>query len=180
MDNQTGNTNQLHAEAAESNTAAKKKTTSAFGAKTIFGGGKVALWCTSIVVGVVIGVIFGIIAFLIRRPAQLSDWIFVVLMTVLIGECSVGFCWVAIVDRSTITGVIPHPEENVEDTWRTRAKSAALIAMVLADTILLLLVSFYDKPIPSPIAAFALLSIMLIGLITMACAYFVYRKKAIA
>lgn len=101
-------------------------------------------------------------------------------MAVSIGGCSVGFCWVTIVDRTTITGSIPHPEENVEDTWRTQAMSTGLIGMVLADTVLLLLVAFYDKPIPSVVAAFALLGIMLIGLLTMACAYFVYRKKAMA
>ncbi|WEV68605.1 hypothetical protein OZX73_04740 [Bifidobacterium sp. ESL0775] len=180
MNNQTGTTSELHAEATESNKTTGKKTTSAFGTKTIFGGGKVALWGTSIVAGIVIGVIFGVIAFIIRRPTQLNDWTFIILMAVLIGGCSVGFCWVTIVDRTTITGSIPHPEENVEDTWRTQAMSTGLIGMVLADTVLLLLVAFYDKPIPSVVAAFALLGIMLIGLLTMACAYFVYRKKAMA
>lgn len=180
MDNQTGTTSQLHAEAAESNKTTAKKTTGVFGTKTIFGGGKVTLWGISTVAGIIIGVIFGVIVFLIRRPTQLNDWTFIILMAVLIGGCSVCFCWVTIVDRTTITGTIPHPEENVEDTWRTQATSAGLIGMALADTVLLLLVAFYDKPIPSVVAAFALLGIMLIGLLTMACAYFAYRKKAMA
>ncbi|WEV42612.1 hypothetical protein OZX57_04170 [Bifidobacterium sp. ESL0682] len=157
-------------------TAALPKT-SVFGTRTVFGGGKVALWSISFLVGIAFGLLTGVVAFLMRKPTQFNDWTFVILMAVLVGGCSVCFCWAALVDRSTITGAIPHPEENVEDTWRTKAMAAALIGILFANVILVMLVAFYDKPIPATTAAGALLILEIVGIITGTCSYFVFRKK---
>ncbi|WEV74767.1 hypothetical protein OZX74_04445 [Bifidobacterium sp. ESL0798] len=151
--------------------------TSAFGTKTIFGGGKVALWSVSFFVGIAIGLLTGVVAFLMRKPTQFNDWTFVILMAILVGGCSVCFCWIALVDRTTITGAIPHPEENVEDAWRTKAMAAALIGILFANVILVMLVAFYDKPIPATTAAGALLILEIVGIVTGTCSYFIFRKK---
>lgn len=171
------NQSQTHKRATTEPTTEKQPRTSIWGTMTVFGGGRIALWCSSLAIGCVGGVLIGTIGTFLRNPHQLDDWTFVILMSFLAGGGIFSVAYVLLVDRTTITGNIPNPEENIESQWREKASWASMTGMLLAIAAFIFLVAFYDKPIAPLVVSSGLLAIILVGLLSGLFAYAIVRKR---
>ncbi|WBL19328.1 hypothetical protein [Citricoccus sp. NR2] len=90
-----------------------------------FGGGPATLILTSLLAGLVTSMLIAVVAVWLDPAGTRSPLLlFTVVTLATLGPASVGW-WVALVDRSTLRGATPRPEESVEGLWLQRSLAAA-------------------------------------------------------
>lgn len=90
-----------------------------------FGGGPATLILTSLLAGLVTSMAVATLSVWLSPTADRAPLLlFIVVTLATLGPTSAGW-WVAFVDRSTLRGATPRPEESVEGQWLQRALAAA-------------------------------------------------------
>ncbi|WEV65078.1 hypothetical protein [Bifidobacterium sp. ESL0764] len=151
--------------------------TSSFGTKTIFGGGKVALWSMSIGMGCVIGIAVAT-AIELLASGSVHDR---TELAIAEGICSflvaAGLTWIILVDKRTLKGYDQHQEESVENSWIQRSAVYGFDGILLANAVLSVVLTFRDKPIGSTVAQYCLGGCVLIGILSWGIGYLVLYIK---
>lgn len=91
-----------------------------------FGGGPVTLILVSLAAGLLTAVPIGALAVWLTPTAERAPLLLFATVTVAtLGPASAGW-WAVLVDRSTLRGATPRPEESVEGQWLQRAMASSL------------------------------------------------------
>lgn len=151
--------------------------TSTFGTRTVFGGGKVALWGISIGMGCVIGIaVAAAIELLVGGSAHDRTELAIAegICSFLISAC---LTWVILVDKRTLKGYDQHQEESVENSWIQRSAVYGFDGILLANAVLSVALTFHDKPIGSTAAQYCLGGCILIGMLSWGIGYLILYIK---
>lgn len=115
------------------------------GNRTFWGGGRVALWVGSIVIGVVLATILGTVVWF----NALGDPKRLVAATV---SAAFGFAfgfpmgWFVLVDLKSVRGAAKRPGDTIENQWSIKAMQWGFIAFALATGILMYAATFNYGP----------------------------------
>ncbi|WEV42613.1 hypothetical protein OZX57_04175 [Bifidobacterium sp. ESL0682] len=147
--------------------------TSKFGNRTVFGGGKAALWGTSLVIGCVLGLIVGVAVFLLNTNLGKDRLVAGIISGVGIAILASMFVLDALADKRTIKGASPEvaSEENIEHSWFESAKSWGFDAMIISDFVVLFVLKFAANPIDVKIAYLAVAVSLIVGFLISAGRY---------
>lgn len=147
--------------------------TSKFGTRTVFGGGKAALWSISIAIGCVLGLIVGVAVFLLNTNLGKDRLVAGILSGVGIAILASTFALDALADKRSVKGSGPEvtSEENIEHSWFKSAKSWGFDAMIISDFVVLFLLKFAANPIDVKIAYLAVAASLIVGFLITAGRY---------
>ena len=101
------------------NNVEQPKPRSRFG-RSKFGGSPAALIAGSIVAGLAAAFAAALILWAIVRPEE-STGLYLGVFTLCLFPVAAAASWAALVDRDTIVGATPNPEESIESTWYDNA-----------------------------------------------------------
>ena len=101
------------------NNVEQPKPRSRFG-RSKFGGSPAALIAGSIVAGLAAAFAAALILWAIVRPEE-STGLYLGVFTLCLFPVASAGAWVFMVDRDTIVGATPNPEESIESTWNDNA-----------------------------------------------------------
>ena len=101
------------------NNVEQPKPRSRFG-RSKFGGSPAALIAGSIVSGLAAAFAAALILWAIVRPEE-STGLYLGVFTLCLFPVAAAASWAALVDRDTIVGATPNPEESIESTWYDNA-----------------------------------------------------------
>ena len=101
------------------NNMEQPKPRSRFG-RSKFGGSPAALIAGSIVSGLAAAFAAALILWAIVRPEE-STGLYLGVFTLCLFPVAAAASWAALVDRDTIVGATPNPEESIESTWYDNA-----------------------------------------------------------
>ena len=101
------------------NNVEQPKPRSRFG-RSKFGGSPAALIAGSIVAGLAAAFAAALILWAIVRPEE-STGLYLGVFTLCLFPVASAGAWVFMVDRDTIVGATPNPEESIESTWYDNA-----------------------------------------------------------
>ena len=101
------------------NNVEQPKPRSRFG-RSKFGGSPAALMAGSIVAGLAAAFAAALILWAIVRPEE-STGLYLGVFTLCLFPVASAGAWVFMVDRDTIVGATPNPEESIESTWYDNA-----------------------------------------------------------
>ncbi|PQM74172.1 hypothetical protein [Corynebacterium sp. J010B-136] len=94
-------------------------TRSRFG-RSKFGGPPAALISGSIIAGLAISFVAALIVWAIVRPEE-SAALYLGIFTLCLFPVASAGAWAALVDRDTIAGATPNPQDSIESTWYDNA-----------------------------------------------------------
>ncbi|QOR46852.1 hypothetical protein INS90_05990 [Trueperella pecoris] len=127
----------------------------------------------AIPLGVLIGILLGVIFSLIRGLQAEDVVLYFVLMATMTAPIGIALAWAIVVDRSTLTGAIAHPEVSVESHWHRKAAQISFFALLNA--------SGWGSAIAAALneekISFTLLAVALFSVVVFAVAYFIQKRR---
>lgn len=96
-----------------------------------FGGSSATLVAVSTVAGLAVAFVAALIFWAIARPEESAALYLGVFTLCLFPVASAG-AWAALVDRDTIAGATPNPEESIESTWYDNAAQSTFHIILVA------------------------------------------------
>ncbi|WEV47568.1 hypothetical protein OZX62_04690 [Bifidobacterium sp. ESL0690] len=187
MDNQKQHdVNELHEESTKTHDASSNSTripskTSSFGTRTIFGGGKVALWGTFIAIGCALAAIaVACVCLFGPKSDSKTQMVTITVLDLLITFIGTLFAWIVLVDKRTMKEFEEHSEESVENSWLQESMTFGFIAMLVVNVIFLFALEFIaTKPISVDTCQNLINADICIGLVAWLGGYAILRWRGI-
>lgn len=127
----------------------------------------------AIPLGVLIGILLGVIFSLIRGLQAEDVVLYFALMAAMTAPIGIALAWAIVVDRSTLTGAIAHPEVSVESHWHRKAAQTSFLALINAGA----WGSAIAGALNEPKISFTLLGMALFGVVVFLVAYVVQKRR---
>lgn len=129
----------------------------------------------AIPVGLVVATVIGIA--LQATPIFVHNTMNAWFRALLIGACTapaaIALAWVALVDRSTLPGALPHPEHSVEFTWYDQAAKDSFHLLLAGTGLGAALTSFWLPPMVS----WTLIAVFAFAALAFAVSYLIHRES---
>ena len=151
---------------------APTKPRSRFG-RSKFGGSSGALVAGSIVAGLAVSFAAASIFWAIARPED-ATVLYLSVFTLCLFPVAVAASWAALVDRDTIVGATPNPEDSIESTWYDNATQNTFHIILFAIGALGVASVFTDVKLS--LGAFAIASYVFI-LVSFGGSYYLNKRR---
>ena len=154
------------------NNVEQPKPRSRFG-RSKFGGSPAALIAGSIVSGLAAAFAAALILWAIVRPEE-STGLYLGVFTLCLFPVAAAASWAALVDRDTIVGATPNPEESIESTWYDNAAQSTFHIILVIVGVLGMASVFTDVKLS--LGTFAIASYVVI-MAAFAGSYFFNKRR---
>lgn len=154
------------------NNVEQPKPRSRFG-RSKFGGSPAALIAGSIVAGLAAAFAAALILWAIVRPEE-STGLYLGVFTLCLFPVAAAASWAALVDRDTIVGATPNPEESIESTWYDNAAQSTFHIILVIVGVLGMASVFTDVKLS--LGTFAIASYVVI-MAAFAGSYFFNKRR---
>ena len=154
------------------NNVEQPKPRSRFG-RSKFGGSPAALIAGSIVAGLAAAFAAALILRAIVRPEE-STGLYLGVFTLCLFPVAAAASWAALVDRDTIVGATPNPEESIESTWYDNAAQSTFHIILVIVGVLGMASVFTDVKLS--LGTFAIASYVVI-MAAFAGSYFFNKRR---
>lgn len=154
------------------NNVEQPKPRSRFG-RSKFGGSPAALIAGSIVAGLAAAFAAALILWAIVRPEE-STGLYLGVFTLCLFPVASAGAWVFMVDRDTIVGATPNPEESIESTWYDNAAQSTFHIILVIVGVLGMASVFTDVKLS--LGTFAIASYVVI-MAAFAGSYFFNKRR---
>ena len=138
-----------------------------------FGGSPAALIAGSIVAGLAAAFAAALILWAIVRPEE-STGLYLGVFTLCLFPVAAAASWAALVDRDTIVGATPNPEESIESTWYDNAAQSTFHIILVIVGVLGMASVFTDVKLS--LGTFAIASYVVI-MAAFAGSYFFNKRR---
>ena len=160
------------AENSAASNVEQPKPRSRFG-RSKFGGSPAALLAGSIVAGLAVAFAAALIFWAIVRPEE-SVALYLGIFTLCLFPVASASAWAFTVDRDTIVGATPNPEESIESTWYDNAAQTTFHIILFAIGALGVASVFTD--VKFSLGAFAIASYLFI-LVAFGGSYLINKRR---
>ena len=154
------------------NNVEQPKPRSRFG-RSKFGGSPAALMAGSIVAGLAAAFAAALILWAIVRPEE-STGLYLGVFTLCLFPVAAAASWAALVDRDTIVGATPNPEESIESTWYDNAAQSTFHIILVIVGVLGMASVFTDVKLS--LGTFAIASYVFI-LVSFGGSYYLNKRR---
>ena len=138
-----------------------------------FGGSPAAMIAGSIVAGLAAAFAAALILWAIVRPEE-STGLYLGVFTLCLFPVAAAASWAALVDRDTIVGATPNPEESIESTWYDNAAQSTFHIILVIVGVLGMASVFTDVKLS--LGTFAIASYVVI-MAAFAGSYFFNKRR---